>query len=119
MTQASPQAKPQPPAATFEPVVITAKPDPVYTAEARRLQIQGEVVVRVVFTSAGRVQVAGVQQGLGHGLDEAAERAVEQIQFKPARRGGQPRASRFSKLWISIPANGRSRTASWYPTRTF
>jgi TonB family protein len=90
MTQASPQAKPQAPAATFEPVVITAKRDPVYTAEARRLQIQGEVVVRVVFTAAGRVQVVGVQQGLGHGLDEAAVRAVEQIQFKPARRGGQP-----------------------------
>ncbi|HEV2380810.1 MAG TPA: energy transducer TonB [Terriglobia bacterium] len=90
MTQASPQAKPQAPAATFEPVVITAKPDPVYTAEARQLQVQGEVVVRVVFTAAGRVQVVGVQQGLGHGLDEAAVRAVEQIQFKPARRGGQP-----------------------------
>ena len=90
MTQASPQAKPQAPAATFEPVVITAKPEPVYTAEARQLQVQGEVVVRVVFTAAGRVQVVAVQQGLGHGLDEAAVRAVEQMQFKPARRDGQP-----------------------------
>jgi len=87
--QASPKLKSLA-APNFEPVEITAKPDPVYTAEARSLQIQGEVVVRVVFTAAGRVQVVGVEQGLGHGLDEAAVRAAQQIQFKPARRGGQP-----------------------------
>ncbi|MBZ5652389.1 MAG: energy transducer TonB [Acidobacteriia bacterium] len=29
-------------------------------------------------------------QGLGHGLDEAASHAAEQIRFKPAKRDGQP-----------------------------
>jgi TonB family protein len=31
-----------------------------------------------------------VVSGLGHGLDEAATRAAQQIKFKPAKRDGQP-----------------------------
>jgi TonB family protein len=36
------------------------------------------------------VQVVRVTKGLGHGLDEAAMRAAEQIKFKPAMQNGQP-----------------------------
>jgi TonB family protein len=90
LTQASPQSKPQPAAAAFEPVEITSKPNPVYTDEARRLHIEGEVILRVVFRASGQIQILGVTQGLGHGLDEAAIRAAQEIQFKPARRNGQP-----------------------------
>jgi len=32
--------------------------------------------------------VVRVVKGLGHGLDEAAVRAAQQIRFKPASRGG-------------------------------
>jgi TonB family protein len=90
LTQTSPQAKPQAAAAPFEPVEITSKPNPVYTEEARQLHIEGEVILRVVFRASGQIQILGVSQGLGHGLDEAATRAAQQIQFKPARRNGQP-----------------------------
>ncbi len=90
LTQASPPSKPKPAVAPFEPVEITSKPDPVYTEEARRLHIEGEVILRVVFTASGHMQILGVESGLGHGLDEAAVRAAQQIQFKPARRNGQP-----------------------------
>jgi periplasmic protein TonB len=31
-----------------------------------------------------------VIRGLGHGLDENAQRAAEQIRFKPAMQEGQP-----------------------------
>jgi TonB family protein len=31
-----------------------------------------------------------VISGLGHGLDESATRAAQQIKFKPAKRDGQP-----------------------------
>jgi TonB family protein len=31
-----------------------------------------------------------VVSGLGHGLDEAAIRAAQQIKFKPAKRQGEP-----------------------------
>jgi len=90
LAQTPPPSKPQPAAASFEPVEITSKPNPVYTEEARRLHVQGEVVLRVVFRASGQIQILGVSQGLGHGLDEAAIRAAQEIQFKPARRNGQP-----------------------------
>jgi TonB family protein len=69
---------------------ITYKPTPVYTAEARQLRIEGEVLLEVVFESSGKIRVLRVIRGLGHGLDEAAVRAAEQIRFKPALREGQP-----------------------------
>jgi TonB family protein len=36
------------------------------------------------------VRVINVIQGLGHGLDNNAIRAAQQIRFKPAQRDGQP-----------------------------
>lgn len=72
------------------PAEIISKPTPVYTDEARKLRIEGEVLLEVVFESSGKLRVVRVVQGLGHGLDEAAMRAAEQIRFKPALRDGQP-----------------------------
>jgi TonB family protein len=71
-------------------VEIVSKPDPTYTQEARSLKLEGEVLLNVVFLASGQVKVLGVNRGLGHGLDESAVRAAEQIRFKPARRDGQP-----------------------------
>jgi len=73
----------------MEPVVILSKPNPRYTDEARRLRIEGEVALSVVFEAAGHVRVLGVVRGLGHGLDESAKQAAEQIRFKAAMQGGQ------------------------------
>ena len=72
------------------PVEILFKPKPDYTQEARQQKIEGEVLVRVMFTAAGEVRVLEVTRGLGHGLDESALRAAQQIKFKPAQRDGQP-----------------------------
>jgi len=77
-------------AASMVPAEILSKPTPVYTAEARKLHIEGEVLLEVVFQASGKLRVVRVVQGLGHGLDEAAIRAAEQISFKPALRDGQP-----------------------------
>jgi TonB family protein len=44
----------------------------------------------LVFLASGTVQVNHVVKGLGHGLDEAAIRAAQQIKFKPALQGGVP-----------------------------
>jgi len=71
------------------PVAIQSKPAPVYTEEARRLRVQGDVVVQVVFSATGEIRIVGVVKGLGHGLDEAAVAATRQIRFTPARRDGQ------------------------------
>ncbi|HUK25580.1 MAG TPA: TonB family protein [Terriglobales bacterium] len=72
------------------PAEIISKPTPVYTEEARKLRVEGEVLLQVVFEANGQIRVLRVVQGLGHGLDEAAIRAAEQIHFKPAQRDGRP-----------------------------
>ncbi len=72
------------------PVNILDKPRPEYTGEGRSLKIEGDVVLEMVFLANGSIQVSRVVSGLGHGLDEAATRAAQQIKFKPARRDGQP-----------------------------
>jgi outer membrane biosynthesis protein TonB len=74
-----------------ESVVILAKPKPVYSAEALKLNLEGEVLLDVIFpASGGEVHVNRVVKGLGHGLDEAAVRAAEQIKYKPALSNGHP-----------------------------
>jgi len=75
---------------TEKPVEILVKPRPEYTDEARKMRIEGEVSLRVLFTSSGEVRVLEVTHGLGYGLNENAVRAAEQIRFKPAQRAGQP-----------------------------
>jgi TonB family protein len=70
------------------PIEILFKPKPRYTDEAEALGIQGTVVLEVEFTASNEVRVLRVIRKLGHGLDEAAIRAAEQIRFKPARRQG-------------------------------
>jgi TonB family protein len=81
------QAEAPPP---VQPVVILSKPNPAYTDEARKLRIEGDVSVEVVFLASGSVRVVRVTNGLGHGLDEAAIHAAEQIRFKPALQDGKP-----------------------------
>ena len=63
---------------------VLFKPRPQYTEEAVKLHIEGTVSVRLRVSSAGSVEVLGVSSGLGHGLDEAAVRAVQSTRFQPA-----------------------------------
>lgn len=72
------------------PAEIVSKPTPNYTEEARAKRIEGEVLLEVVFEATGKLRVLRVVKGLGHGLDDSAVRAAEQIRFKPALRDGQP-----------------------------
>ena len=71
------------------PVEILFKPKPIYSNEAKAKNIEGEVLLQVVFTASGDVKVLRVVQGLGHGLDETAQAAARQIRFKPAQQDGQ------------------------------
>jgi len=74
----------------FTPVEILFKPKPAYTLEAREMRLEGEVSLQVVFQASGTIRVVRVVQGLGHGLDEAAQQAALRVRFKPAKRGGVP-----------------------------
>jgi TonB family protein len=76
--------------ANVKPVEVLFKPRPAYTDEARQLHVEGEVLVEVTFTATGKLVVRRVVRGLGHGLDESALRAAQQIKYKPALRDGEP-----------------------------
>jgi len=76
------------------PVEIVFKPTPEYTDEARSARIEGTVSLELEFTAAGDVRVLRVVRGLGHGLDEAAQRAALRIRFSPAQSDGRPVDSR-------------------------
>src|SRR5262252_1799480 len=54
--------KPSEPAVKTIPAEITFKPRPVYTEEGKRLKVEGEVLLEVVFTAGGQVQVQRVLQ---------------------------------------------------------
>ncbi len=73
---------------TSTPAEILFKPKPIYTQEARELKLEGQVALEVVFQASGTVRITRVMRGLGHGLDEAAEQAAQQVRFRPATRGG-------------------------------
>jgi TonB family protein len=76
------------------PVEIVYKPTPEYTEEARSARVEGTVSLELEFTAAGDVRVLRVVRGLGHGLDEAAQRAAVRIRFKPAQSDDRPVDSR-------------------------
>lgn len=69
---------------------LLIKPEPQYTEEARRNQITGTVMLRVVFASNGEVVQIRAVRTLPFGLTERAIAAARQIKFVPATKGGQP-----------------------------
>jgi TonB family protein len=69
---------------------MVSSPRATYTEEALRLKIRGSVVLRVLLTCYGKVQVLGVVTPLGHGLDQSAREAAEAMEFTPARKLGKP-----------------------------
>jgi TonB family protein len=87
---ASPAAKRAEAAVPDTPAEITFKPKPDYTDDARKLRVEGEVLLRALLGATGEVHVLEIVRGLGHGLDENAISAAQQIRFKPALRGGHP-----------------------------
>jgi TonB family protein len=75
-------------------VEILYKPHPGYTQEARALRIEGEVQLEVMFMANGNLRIEHTVAGLGHGLDQMAMQAAQQIRFRPATQDGQPCDSR-------------------------
>ena len=63
--------------------VVEVKPD--YPAEARRLQIEGQVKIRVAIDHRGSVRWTRVIKSAGYGMDEAALQGLARTKFRPAR----------------------------------
>ena len=89
-TAEAPKKKAGPTGPADNPPDILDKPRPEYTAEGRSMKIEGDVVIDLVFLANSSIQINRVVSGLGHGLDESAVRAAQQIKFKPAKRQGEP-----------------------------
>ncbi len=86
----TPDAQPVAAKPHIQPVQILFKPRPTYTPEARRVGVQGEVLLDVVFQASGSLHINRVVKSLGYGLDDMALEAAKKIQFRPALRDGQP-----------------------------
>ena len=63
---------------------------PHYPPLARKLGVQGAVVVRGVVRKDGTIDDVEVIKELPYGLGEAARRAVSQWHFRPATYRGEP-----------------------------
>jgi TonB family protein len=91
---------------TFNPkevtrkAVITSKPEPGFTEEARKNNVTGLVKLRLVLSSSGSVTNISVVKGLPDGLTEKAIAAARQIRFNPAQKDG-----RTVSQWITIEYN--------------
>jgi TonB family protein len=71
------------------PPQIITHPKAEYTEEARRLGVQGSVVVQAQFDADGNFKVLRIVKGLGFGLDENALAALRNWRFQPAVRNGE------------------------------
>jgi protein TonB len=77
--------------------------DPVWSVEARRARMQGTVVLAVTISPEGVPAAVDVLRSSGHFLlDRAAQEALWQWRFDPARRAGVPVEER-----IAIPITFR------------
>ena len=68
---------------------ITAQPEPGYTREARRVGVQGNVVLKVLLLANGKLDRIRVVRRVPYGLTENAIRAACEIKFKPAMKAGK------------------------------
>jgi periplasmic protein TonB len=76
---------------------ITAKPLPRYTREARRVGVEGFVVLKVLLLGDGKLDRVRVVRRLPYGLTENAIRVACEVKFKPAMKAGQPVAQ-----WVTL-----------------
>ena len=68
---------------------LLSRPEPIYPRRARRYNVQGSVVLRVVLSASGKVEKIAVLKGLPHGVTEEAVKAARGIKFVPAERDGR------------------------------
>ena len=79
-----------PPKPAGEALEILYKPRPLYTEEARRARVEGDVVLEVLFPGSGNLRVLRLIRGLGFGLDQNALDAAAKVRFRPAFENGHP-----------------------------
>ncbi|MBO0910986.1 MAG: energy transducer TonB [Acidobacteria bacterium] len=71
-------------------------PEPEYSEEARKVKLQGTVLLSMVVDEQGRAKDIRVARSLGMGLDEKAVEAVKKWKFAPGTRDGTPVSTEVS-----------------------
>jgi TonB family protein len=79
---------------------LVTKPEPQYTADARKNRIEGTVVLKAVFSKSGQVTNIWTVAGLPYGLTERAISAAKKIKFTPAMKEGKP-----VSMWMQLEYN--------------
>lgn len=74
-------------------------PDPKPDLSALPHGTKGDVLIDVVIDEGGKVVETQVDQGLGHGVDEAVLAVVQTWTFTPATKAGKPVASKQQLLF--------------------
>ena len=69
--------------------ILVLRREPQYTEEARQAHVSGNVVVKGIFSTSGKVTNIEVTKSLSHGLTEKAIEAARQIIFIPAIKDGK------------------------------
>ena len=65
-------------------------PQPGYSDQARKMKVQGTIVMSLTVGADGLPRDVKIERGLGYGLDEEALEAVRKWKFQPALKDGQP-----------------------------
>ncbi len=94
--EAEGSSKPLTSGSTVRSPTVASRPEPQHTDFARRARVSGTVVLDAVVRKDGSLGILGVVEGLGFGLDEAAEATLQQWRFKPGMRDGQPVDTRLT-----------------------
>jgi len=76
------------PGAGIDPPSLQREVKALYTDDARRQGIEGDVVLEIVVRRDGSVGDVRIKRSLDRGLDQRAIEAVRQWRFAPARRQG-------------------------------
>ena len=100
LAKPKPLAAPAPVHEVTEMPVMKGQCRGEYTEEARRVGVEGVVVLDLIVGLDGRTREIKVLQGLGHGLDEAAVEALRSCQFKPGRKGNEAVAVRLRSFKV-------------------
>jgi protein TonB len=73
-----------------------------YPEEARKLGLEGQVVLRLTIDSSGKVSQAKLVKAAASGFDEAALEAVKRFRFKPGTDGGEAIATEITYTYTFL-----------------
>ncbi|MGF1547488.1 MAG: energy transducer TonB [Thiotrichales bacterium] len=92
-----------PPTLELQPARYRHNPAPAYPERARRLGLEGDLILQAEVHPDGTPGEIRIHRASGNALlDRAARDAVRTWRFEPARRGTEPVAS-----WVEIPVRFR------------